>query len=289
MVWTVASTPNVIGLMVVNEKGVSISHHFGGSACSASRNYPGGPYRANAFGVPWWNLLLYVAINADDADQAIRLLTVGPQPYLKTTGRKTLLRNGAWNWLVADDSCLAVVEASADRYAVRKPGEFTGPEWTDRNFIVCANHFLCDHSYDQNGRRTAVPMTIFNVSKDSEDRFWTLMWDVRDRYGKIDKYTAQHILGTTYIRDKETGRFIDVAQNDNGEWQSHAHAKWGIQGGMKERGLACGTNAAKVAVLDGGRSMASWILGNPSDWAGNWDEYYFDEESWMDRQWWDGQ
>jgi hypothetical protein len=138
MVWTVAATPNVIGLMVVNKKGVSISHHFGGATNPASLKYPGGPYRANAFGVPWWNLLLYVAINADDADQAIHLLTIGPQRYLKATGRKTLLRDGAWNWLVADYSCLAVVEASADRYAVRRPGEFTGPGWIDKDFIVCA-------------------------------------------------------------------------------------------------------------------------------------------------------
>jgi hypothetical protein len=288
-VWTVAATPSVIGLMVVNDKGVSISHHFGGATNTRSLEYPGGPYRANAFGVPWWNLVLYAAINADTAKEAIDLLTVGSKKYRTMTGRKTILRDGAWNWMVADSKTLAVVEASANRHAVRFAGKSTGPKWTDKNFIVCANHFLCDFSYDEHNQRTNVPMTIFNVNQSSEARFWTLMWEIKERYGRVDKYVAQHILGTTYGRNKETGEIIECAQTENSEWDLFAHANWSVQGAMTQGGLAGGTNTAKVAVLDGSKSMVSWTLGNPSDWEGAWDEYYFNRESWTEWQWWNRQ
>lgn len=287
VVWTVSSTPNICGLMLVNDKGVSISHHFGGSTTPRSLEHSGGPYYANAFGVPWWNLVLHSAIHANTAEEAVDMLTVGPAEYRQKTGRKAVLRDGAWNWMVADSDTLAVVEASADRYAVRYAGEHLGADWTDKTFIACANHFLCDFSYDAENRRTNVPMTIFNVGeKASEERFWTLMWEIKKRLGRIDKYAAQHVLGTTYVRNKDTGDIIECAQAADGAWHVYAHAKRGIQGTMEQCGLASGTNTARVAVLDGPNSTVSWTLGNPSDWQGAWDEYFFNPEGWMDWQWW---
>ena len=53
------------------------------------------------------------------------------------------------------------MEVTADRYAVRAPGTFAGPEWTDPDTIVATNHNLCDFSYDGENRRTDVPMTLF--------------------------------------------------------------------------------------------------------------------------------
>jgi hypothetical protein len=82
--------------------------------------------------------------------------------------------------LYCNNNILAVVEASANRYAVRKAGEFTGDKWTNPDYIIFANHFLCNYSYDENNQRTDVPMTIFNVSEGSEERFWTLMWELHD-------------------------------------------------------------------------------------------------------------
>jgi hypothetical protein len=277
IVWTVCAVPNVTGLMLLNDKGLLLKHHFGGATNPKSLEYPGGPYYSNAFGVPWWNLLLYTAINADTAEEAIELLTVGPKQYLDRTGRKSLLRTGGWNWLVADSKTMAVVEATADRYAVRYAGEYTGADWTDKTFMVAANHFLCDFSYDENNNLTDVPMTIFNVMPPSVERFWTLMWDAKDRHGRIDKYMAQHIMSMTYVRDKETGKKLKCAKTDEGEWLPYGEAKWCSQGRLVQGGLVNGSNTSQAAVLDGSNSMASWTLGNPYHWVGAWDEYYFSE------------
>lgn len=280
-VWTVAPTPAICGNLVINEKGVSISHHAGGMTNPKSLEYPGGPFKANAFGVPWLNLILYAAIHANTAKEAIEILTIGPQDYLERTGKKTILRDGRWNWMVTDSNTLAVVEASANRYAIRYAGEYLGTDWNNKNYIACANHALCEYSYDENNIRTDIPMTIFNVkipgtlSEFSEDRFWTLMWDLKERYGLIDKYLAQHILKSTYFRDKGTGKIFQCAQKADGEWDLYAHVKAGVQGMMINSGLSEGTNICGVAILDGFNSIASWNLGNPFDWEGAWDEYHF--------------
>ena len=79
LVWTASPTPCICGNLLVNDKGVSIHHHLGGKANPKSLEYPGGPYRSYAFGVPWMNLIFYAAIHANTAREAIELLTVGPQ------------------------------------------------------------------------------------------------------------------------------------------------------------------------------------------------------------------
>ena len=93
-------------------------------------------------------------------------------------------------FLVADEDTLAVVEVTADRYAIRYPDEFT-PGWRSKDYIVSTNHYLCDFSYEKDNNRTDVPLTIFNVLPLSDVRFWTLMWDIKHNYGHIDKYMAQ--------------------------------------------------------------------------------------------------
>ncbi|HHV19576.1 MAG TPA: hypothetical protein GXZ27_12175 [Thermoanaerobacterales bacterium] len=280
-VWTVGSLPASNGLMLINDKGVVVHHHFGGSTTQTSIEYEGGPYFSDAFGVPWPNVLLYAAVHADTAEEAIEYLTLGSEQYRQKTGRKSLLRDGAWNWLVADENTLAVVEVSSDRYAVRYAGEFTGEDWTSTDYIACANHFLCDYSYDENNERTDVPMTIFNVMEGSEERFWTLMWELRDytESGNMDEYTVQHIVKSTYVRDKETGEKIYCTQDESGKYVPYGFAKWSVQGSLVDEGRVNGTNAAKISILDGDKSRALWTLGNPMDWEGAWDEFRFFGES----------
>ncbi len=276
-VWTVGSLPAPSGLMLINDKGVVVHHHFGGSTTRTSVEYQGGPYFSDAFGVPWPNALLYAAVHANTAEEAIEYLTVGSEKYREKTGRKTMLRDGAWNWLVADENTLAVVEVSSDRYAVRYAGEFTGENWYSTDYIACANHFLCNYSYDEDNIRTDVPMTIFNCMEGSEDRFWTLMWELCDytESGNMDEYTVQHIVEGTYIRDKETGEKIYCTQDEKGNYVPFGFAKWCVQGSLVDEGRVNGTNAAKIAILNGDKSRAFWTLGNPMDWAGAWDEFIF--------------
>jgi len=59
-------------------------------------------------------------------------------------------------------------------------------------------------------------MSIFKVATLSGDRFNTPMRDMEHRYGRIDKYMAQHIMSGLYGRDKETGKLKECAPTDGG-------------------------------------------------------------------------
>lgn len=274
-VWSVGNAPAANGLLLVNDKGVSISHHFGGSTTADSLSYRGGPYYGSAYGVPWPNLLFYAAKTANTAQEALEILKYGSSAYRQITGRKTVRRDGTWNWMVCDDHTLAVMEVSPDRYAIRYAGEYTGSEWTDPDYIVCANHFICPYSYDENGNRTDVPMWIFNSSSNSRERFWTLMWEMKDFYGKIDEYTLQYIFSQTYIRDEKTGEYVYALMDTDGRWLTAGQSLGCAQGKLENNGLKRGTNGAKIATLNKSKSECRYCLGNPKDWQGAWDYYQF--------------
>lgn len=274
-VWTVGNVPAMNGLLLVNSKGVSISHHFGGATTQASLTCESGPCYANAYGVPWPNLLFYAAKVSATAEQALDILKHGNQQYRSLSGRKTVLRDGTWNWMVCGCDTLAVIEASPDRYAVRYSGEYTGENWTNPDYIVCANHFLCPFSYDEHDQLTSVPMTIFNNNSNSEARFWTLMWELETFKGTVDVRTLQYIFSQTYLRSRETGDYIYAMKNAQGNWVTAGQAFGCAQGKLEGNGLCRGTNAAKIAVLDHGSSSCYFCLGNPRDWQGEWDQYRF--------------
>ncbi len=286
--WVLTNSPQVAANQVVNDKGVSISLLAGGQTNSRSLNHEGEAYCAEGFGVPWFHLFLYIGTHANSAEEAIAMLTLGSQEYRNSTGRTTLLRCGGWNFLVADEKTLAVVEASADRYAVRYAGDvlpFTGPDWIDTDYIVATNHFICNFSYDKDNLKTDIPMTIFMDGYDrdqktgevtglngSGERFWTLMWDAKHNYGRIDRYRAQQIMSGAYAYNKETGEKIEVAQDQEGQWQIYGAAKPCTVGFVALWG---GTCDSKVAVLSGDNPAVYWTLGNPRDWQGAWDSYLF--------------
>jgi hypothetical protein len=272
--WVLSNCPQVAANQVVNEKGLSIILLFGGVSNPKSWQHPGGPYFAEGFGVPWFHLFLYVGTHANNAEEAIEMLTRGTPEYRAKTGRNSLLLGGGWIFLVADNETLAVVEATADRYAVRYPGEFT-PGWESKDYIVSTNHFLCDFSYDKDNNRTDVPMSIFNVVPMSDIRLWTMLWDMKHRYGRIDRYMAQRILGGLYAYDKDTGERIDCAER-GGKWHIYGEVKACNTGtGV---GLRGGSDDSKVAVLDENKSAVYWTMGNASDWEGAWDAFYFGEK-----------
>ena len=271
--WNLSNCPQVAANQVVNEKGLSVILLFGGVSNPKSWNHPGGPYFAEGFGVPWFHLFLYVGTHAANAQEAIEILTKGTPEYRARTGRNSLLLGGGWIFLVSDEDTLAVVEATADRYAVRYPGEFT-PGWDSKDYIVSTNHFLCDFSYDKDNNRTDVPMSIFNVLPMSDIRLWTMLWDMKHRYGHIDKYMAQHIMSGRYAYDKDTGERIDCAEK-NGKWYVYGDVKACNEGTRVS--LSGGSDDSKVAVLDGNESEVYWTMGNASDWEGAWDAYYFGE------------
>jgi hypothetical protein len=274
MSWHLSNCPQVAANQVVNEKGLSIILLFGGGSNYKSWNHTGGPYFAEEFGVPWFHLFLFVGTHAGNAEEAIEILTKGTPRYRAKTGRNSLLLCGGWIFLVSDEDTLAVVEATADRYAVRYAGEYT-PGWNSKDYIVATNHFLCDFSYDKDNNRTDIPMGIFNVVSLSHVRFWTMLWDMKHRYGQIDKYMAQHIMGGRYAYDKDTGERIDCAVY-GGKWYLYGEVK-ACNEGWKV-GLQTGSVDSKVAVLDGNKSAVYWTMGNASDWEGAWDTFFFSED-----------
>ena len=286
--WVLTNSPQVAANQVVNENGVSLSLLAGGFTNPMSLDYEGQSYCAEGFGVPWFHLFLYVAVHADTAEEAIEMLTLGTPEYRSRTGRKSLLRGGGWNFLVVDSDTLAVVEATANRYAVRYAGEtfpLTGPEWIDDNYIVSTNHFICDFSYDKDNVRTAVPMTIFmeGVTRDpqtgeivdlndSGKRFWTLMWDMKHNLGRIDRYRTQQILSGLYVYEKESGKKIETILDGEGLPRIYGTVKPCTQGLLALWGATCDS---KIAVVDGENISLYWTLGNPSHWQGAWDAYIF--------------
>lgn len=287
--WVLTNCPQVAANQVVNDKGVSLSLLYGGSTNPRSLDYQGKSYCAEGFGVPWFHLFLYIGTHADTAEEAIEMLTLGTAAYRTRTGRKTLLRGGGWNFLVADKNTLAAVEATANRYAVRYAGDalpFTGPGWNDTNYIVVTNHYICDFSYDENNNRTNVPMTIFSdgLMPDPQTgerkglngsglRFQTLMWDIKHHYGRIDRYRTQQIMSGFYGYDNHTGEKIEVVKDRKKDvWRIFGYVRPSTLGAMSTRG---GTCDAKVAVLKGKNTTVHWTMGSPYDWQGAWDKYRF--------------
>jgi hypothetical protein len=286
--WILSNSPQVSANQVVNQNGVTLALLAGGMTNPISLAHQDGPFTAEAFGVPWFHLFLWVGTHARTADEAIEMLTRGTEEYRIRTGRESLLRCGGWIFLVADSETLAVVEATADRYAVRRPGDkllFTGNEWRDEDFIVATNHYICDHSFDASNRRTEVPMTIFNEGwvmdreigevlelTESGVRFWTLMWDLRHNHGQVDRFRAQQILSGLYAFDKETGQQIEVAQGSDGSWQLFGRVELCTAG---RASLAAGTCDAKIGVIDNDAVSVSWTMGSPIHWQGAWDRFMF--------------
>lgn len=287
--WVLTNCPQVAANQVVNDKGVSLSLLYGGSTNPRSLNYQDKSYCAEGFGVPWFHLFLYIGTQANTAEEAIQMLTKGNQEYRAKTGRKTLLRGGGWNFLVVDKNTLAVVEATANRYAVRYAGDifpFTGPGWNDPNYIVVTNHYICDFSYDENNNRTNVPMTIFSDGRAGDSntgeriglngsgmRFWTLLWDIKHHYGRIDKYRSQQIMSGFYWRNNNTGEKIEVIKDKKKDaWCIYGYIGPCTLGKLSTRG---GTCDAKIAVIQGEKIIVNWTMGSPFDWQGAWDEYRF--------------
>lgn len=274
-VWTVGNVPAPNGLLLVNSCGVSISHHFGGSTTQASLAAAAAPCYGSAYGVPWPNLLFFAAKKAATAEEALDILKHGSARYRQISGRDTVLRDGTWNWMVCDENTLSVIEVSPDRYAVRYAGEYTGADWTDPDYIACANHFICPFSYDEHDTLTDIPMTVFNNNSNSEARFWTLMWELKTFRGSIDVYTLQYIFSQTYLRDRESGAYIYAMEDTDGKLLTAGQAFGCVQGKLIDNGFAKGTNGAKIAVLKKGFSSCYFCLGNPKDWQGEWDLFRF--------------
>lgn len=257
--WVLTAGAAGAACQVVNERGLSVILNAGGNQHAKQH--------ANAFGVSWFLLFLHVAAYADTADEAIEIITKGTPAYRARTGRKSLLRTGTWNFLISDRSGCAVVETTANRYAIRRPGDL-GEIGT---YLVLTNHNYCDYSFDENNRRTDVPMTRFGnekTSPGSATRFWTLMGDIRHHYGRMDRRLAMQLLSGHHQRDRQ-GHLIESRKGEL-PLQFQGAVTCPHWGGYPEARRG-GTADAKVAVC-GKDLRVYWTLGRPCQWQGPWDQ-----------------
>jgi hypothetical protein len=246
------------GCQIVNDKGVSVILNAGGGRHQEMHG--------NDFGVPWFVLFLHVAAHADTAAAAIEMITRGTPAYRANTGRDSLLRTGTWNFLISDRHECAIVEASCDRYAIRRPGDLG--EIGD--YLVMTNHCYCDHSYDEHNERTDLPMARFGDESSYEGsttRFWTLMWDLRHHYGQLDAELARQLMAGHHQHTR-AGERLEAVDLQFGGDVTCPHA-----GGFPET-WKHGSADSKVAV-SGEATEVHWTLGRPCEWEGDWDRVRF--------------
>jgi len=257
--WVLTAGGAGAACQVVNDRGISLILNAGGNQHAK--------YDADAFGVSWFLLFLHVAAYADTVDEAIEMVTRGTPEYRARTGQNSLLRTGTWNFLISDRRTCAVVETTANRYAIRRPGDLS----EIGNYLVMTNHNYCNYSFDENNRRTDVPMTRFGnekTSPGSAKRFWTLMGDIRHHYRQIDRKLAMQLLSGHHQRDRE-GRLIESKEGEI-PLQFKGDVTCPHRGGYPEA-WSGGTADAKIAV-SGDELRVHWTLGRPCEWRGPWDE-----------------
>ncbi len=254
--WTITPGGAGAGCQIVNSKGVSVILNAGGD----KHLEMGG----NAFGVPWFLLFLHVAAHADTAADAIEMLTRGTPEYRANTKRNSLLRTGTWNFLVSDRTECAVVETSCDRYAIRRPGDLG----EKGNYLVMTNHCTLDHSYDENNKKTDLPMTAFGDRTSYEGsgkRLDILMKDLDLHYGQIDADLAKSLMKGHHIYGADGNRVDQVWTKEGLVDVTCPHA------GPQPHSPQGGSADSKVIVSRPDGVDAHWTLGRPCEWEGDWD------------------
>lgn len=262
--WTSTIPGFFMNLKGANEKGVSFRHQAGGKADCA-------------YGVPWVFLFIEMMRRANNTDEAIEILTRGTPEYRQRAGRKSLLREGGILLTLADEQSAAVVELTARYYATRRPGDLG-----EKDFIVCANHYYIDHSYDENNVRTNVSMMDRAGDPDpgfpdsSHVRYWAAYWLGMNARGTIDEEWLQNVfLGYHVAWDKDGKRYT---QKWSDKHKIYVPSKFSYRpicnhpGGWPEKyanNIPCPFMSVPV------ERTVYWIVYKPEFWVGPWECYTF--------------
>ena len=187
------------GGAIANDAGV-----FNGLHASDSGKYP----ETKAWGTEYHLFRFHAMFYGDSAEGAAQITTLGTPEYREKTGRKTLLRTRGIVLQFADANTCLMVEYTANRYAIRRPGNLGE---IGAGYICQSNHNHLDYSYDENNGRTDVPMTKFAPEVPEESsywRFWSPMWAIRNNYGKIDLDMVLNELSALHDRyDKDGNKY----------------------------------------------------------------------------------
>ena len=261
--WSLAPAGNITWNVQMNDKGVVIAEFAGGKG-------------DDALGVPSFLLQTDAIARANNLQEAVDILTLGNEDYRNQSGRKTVLREGGGNWIVADQGNACVVETTGRRYAVRFPGDLG-----EKDFLIGSNIQFCSFSFDEENVKTDIPMSKFGCDEGGDlpvpgpcTRYWSLYWGAMHNYGRMDEEllrSAQFLAGHHWY--DRSGNRIDYVKDEKGQWipvhYAHDHSTvCGHSGGYPEKfNNEC--PFSKIASVDD--KIISWTLGRACSWEGDWD------------------
>lgn len=248
-------------IMGANNQGLAMALTVGGNKTWL----PSQNIYERAFGVTFQYILLKALSTAKSVPEALELVTVATPEYRKATGRKTLLRTRHNNYIMLDKNEAVVVEVTANRYAVRRPGD----NGEDPGYIVATNHFVANHSYDANNEKTDFPMTFFGDDEYaplSATRYYTGFWQAKMNFGKLDADKIRKIWAShSYITKK--GELVEKLTNGK-EWLPAHLASRTIcshDGGYPETYIGSTTDT-KIVTVD--FNQVRYSVGRPCEYVG---------------------
>ena len=259
--WSSTTPGKFFDIMGANNQGLAMALTVGGNKTWI----PSQNIYERAFGVTFQYILLKALSTAKSVPEALELVTVATPEYRKATGRKTLLRTRHNNYIMLDKNEAVVVEVTANRYAVRRPGD----NGEDPGYIVATNHFVANHSYDANNEKTDFPMTFFgdeDYAPLSATRYYTAFWQAKMNFGKLDAEKIRKIWTShSYITKK--GELVEKITNGK-EWLPAHLASRTIcshDGGYPETYIGSTTDT-KIATVD--FNQVRYSVGRPCEYEG---------------------
>ncbi len=248
-------------IMGANNQGLAMALTVGGNKTWL----PSQNIYERAFGVTFQYILLKALSTAKSVPEALELVTVATPEYRKATGRKTLLRTRHNNYIMLDKNEAVVVEVTANRYAVRRPGD----NGEDPGYIVATNHFVANYSYDANNEKTDFPMTFFGddeYAPMSATRYYTGFWQAKMNFGKLDADKIRKIWAShSYLTQK--GERVEKLTNGQ-EWLPAHLASRTIcshDGGYPETYIGSTTDT-KIVTVD--FNQVRYSVGRPCEYVG---------------------
>ncbi|MFC1933297.1 hypothetical protein ACFLXU_06735 [Chloroflexota bacterium] len=262
--WTLSMAGQLAGNMSGNALGVSV-----GSSAGPVPPLGETPLNERAFGMPISPFRAFAAAYASSAADAASFYMIGTESYRKQTSRQTLLRTFGNNEMFVDQKECLVVEATACRYGIRRPGD----NGEIGNYIVATNHELCTETYDENNEKNDLPMTDFRGELQfptSATRFWTLMWLIRKHFGNIDEPLSMEFMSSHFYYDKQGLKHYTYDLEPFGRVPAHNAAATVChhKAGFPEPYIG-GTNDVKLFSLSD--KELYWVQGRPCEWLGPWD------------------
>lgn len=220
----------------------------------------------NAFGVPWQIIAWHTIAYSSSVEEATKIITSGTGRYRKITGKKSLLRTGGCNYLLADGNDLRVLETSARRYSIRLAGDLN----EEGRYIVLTNHNFMDHSYDEQGTYTETSM-VHSIPPGSDKRFWTLMHLIKNNFGNIDERMVQEFMSSHLIID-HNGEKLNFGTHEVPPQLSELNSvtPCAHEGGYPEQYIG-GTEESKVLTIREDEIAIKYVQGRPCEWKGKWD------------------